>query len=90
MRYRLFALVSIACLLAVAVFVIRNAHQSAPSQAAVPIQPQTSTGQVREAVIPNPSAEERSEEAKSRLADQAAADFKSALVAKYGSSVLQR
>lgn len=90
MRYRLFVLVSIACLLAVAVFVIRNAHQSAPIQAAVPIQSQTSTGQITEAVNPTPTAEASSEEAKSRLADQAAADFKSALVAKYGSSVLQR
>ncbi|MDR5837674.1 hypothetical protein [Caballeronia sp. LZ034LL] len=90
MRYRLFFLVSIACLLAVAVFVIRNTHQSAPIQAAVPVQPQTSTGQVTEAANPNPSAEESPEEAKSKLADQAAADFKSALVAKYGSSVLQR
>ncbi|MDR5759878.1 hypothetical protein [Caballeronia sp. LZ035] len=89
MRYRLFAFASLACLLAMAAYLISNAHRSEPASSPVSIQPQASAGQITEAANPNPTAGADAEETKTKLAEQAAADFKSALVARYGSSVLQ-
>jgi uncharacterized protein YcnI len=88
MRYRIIALASIAGLLACAVYLISNTH--APAQAPVALQSNVSAGGTQEAAPLNAPAGKDAEAARTRLAQQAAADFKSALVARYGSSILQR
>lgn len=87
MRYRLIAFASIAGLLAVAAYRISNTP--APAPAPVPPQANVSAGGIQEAAHPNAPTEVDAEAARTRLAQQAAADFKRALVARYGSSVLQ-
>ncbi|MDR5781768.1 hypothetical protein QCE63_20420 [Caballeronia sp. LZ065] len=90
MRYRLFVFAALACLLAIAAYLISNTHKSAAIPPAVSDQPQASAGPITEAANPNPNAgEQDADEAHSKLAEKAAADFKTALAAKYGSSVLQ-